>query len=198
MRTFPATLALAAALAAPAPAVADGLEDMVLAELNFARTQPQAYARAALLAPVSYRGAHLDPREQDPQAFAEAVDFLMRQPPLPPLSPDDRIAQAALRHVREQGPTGGLGHSGPRGETPGRRLQDEGVWAGLSAEAISYGYDEARQVVLQLIVDPDVPGRGHRKTIFSGGYRLAGVACGAHAGYGHMCVIDFAGALARR
>jgi uncharacterized protein YkwD len=67
----------------------------------------------------------------------------------------------------------------------------------MSAENISYGYDDARDVVRQLIIDSGVPTRGHRHNIFGGAYRLAGVACGPHRAYGAMCTIDFAGALAR-
>jgi hypothetical protein len=46
--------------------------------------------------------------------------------------------------------------------------------------------------VVTLIVDQGVPNKGHRKNIFSRDFRMAGVACGGHARYGSMCVIDFA------
>jgi uncharacterized protein YkwD len=173
------------------------LDDAVLDELNFARTRPADYARELrqqVLAPRrdSYSGASND----DSADVEEAIDFLERQPPLPPLEPDTRIEAAARDHTRSQGPRGDVGHGAPG--ALGQRLREHGVWAGLSAEDISYGQDDPRDVVRQLIVDSGVPGRGHRRNIFAASYRLAGVACGPHRAYGVMCVIDFAGALAPR
>lgn len=196
MRILAAAVGLLFLAAAPA-AVAGPFEDAVLAQINHARADPAAYARslerAAARSDDGYGGGWA---EQDPQALDEAIDFLMRERPLPPLKRDRRIAVAASEHVAVQGPRGDVGH-GPVGSL-GRRLQGEGVWAGLEAEAISYGQPTPADVVRQLVVDSGVPGRGHRMDIFGRHYQLAGVACGPHAAWGAMCVIDFAGAIVRR
>lgn len=163
------------------------LDDAVLDELNFARARPAEYARELRR---ELRNA------DDPAAVEDAIDFLERQSPLPPLKGDRRIAAAAYQHTIAQGARGDVGH-GAAGAL-GQRLRGQGVWAGLSAENISYGYDDPRDVVRQLIVDSGVPNRGHRRNIFATGYQLAGVSCGPHRAYGHMCVIDFAGALPSR
>ena len=173
--------------AAQAATLAGRLDDAVLDELNFARARPAEYARELR--------REMD-RSDDPAAVEEAIDFLERQSPLPPLKGDRRIAAAAYQHTAAQGARGDVGH-GAAGAL-GQRLRGQGVWAGLSAENISYGYDDPRDVVRQLIVDSGVPGRGHRRNIFATGYQLAGVSCGPHRAYGSMCVIDFAGALAQR
>ena len=102
---------------------------------------------------------------------------------------------SAERPAQTQGARGDVGH-GPAGSL-GLRLRGQGVWAGLSAENISYGFEDPRDVVRQLIIDSGVPNRGHRRNIFAASYQLAGVACGPHRAYGYMCVIDFAGALPR-
>jgi uncharacterized protein YkwD len=44
-----------------------------------------------------------------------------------------------------------------------------------------------------LIVDDDVPDRGHRQAIFNPDYTQAGVAFGPHPLYNWVCVVDFAG-----
>ena len=181
---------LLAVLALPLPAQARGLEAQVLAELNYARANPAAYADE-----LAQGGWAL--RDEDPRVVDEAIGFLLAQRPLPPLRAHAGLQAAAGAHVRAQARRGTEGHGGGAGGLAAR-LKTQGVWAGLSAEAISYGYAEAREVVVQLVVDSRVPGRGHRKTIFGAGYSLAGVACGPHAAYGAMCVIDFAGALAPR
>jgi uncharacterized protein YkwD len=174
-------------------AFADDLDDAVLAEINFARANPADYARELRRQAVSEQRG--DYSGNDPEAVEDAIDFLERQPALPPLTWDDRMAAAAREHTRAQGSRGDVGHGAAGGL--GHRLRVAGVWAGMSAENISYGYDDARDVVRQLIIDSGVPTRGHRHNIFGGAYRLAGVACGPHRAYGAMCTIDFAGALAR-
>ena len=189
-------LLLTAAATGPASARGD-LDDAVLDEINYARQHPREYARELQRVDAAWRPGE-SYASPDPQDVEEAVDFLMRQPPLPPLRRDERLAEAALDHAASQGPRGQLGHVGPRGQTLGQRLQRRGMWAGISAENISYGYNEPEGVVRQLIVDSGVPNRGHRLNIFSHSYQAAGVGCARHAVYGAMCVIDFAGSIVQR
>jgi uncharacterized protein YkwD len=156
--------------------------EQVLAEINLARTAPQEYARI-----VAERGGNS--RDVD-----EAVRFLQRARPLPPLSLSSGLSQGAQMHVSQQGPTGQFGH----GSNPFGRMEKFGQWVGCAGENISYGKFDARSIVCQLIVDSGVSGRGHRKNIFSSGYGTAGIAYGPHAHYGAMCVIDFAGRFIER
>lgn len=185
-----AVAAFAAVLLIPAAAHAADLDDAVLDEINYARAHPAEYARELRRAPDWAF------EQEEPGAVEEAIDFLERQRPLAPLKGDRRLDGAALEHVRLQGPRGEVGH-GAAGSL-GLRMRAAGVYAGLSAENISYGYDDARQIVRQLIIDSRVAGRGHRRNIFGTGYTTAGVACGGHRQWGAMCVIDFAGAIMER
>jgi uncharacterized protein YkwD len=73
------------------------------------------------------------------------------------------------------------------------RVSRQVEWTGSIGENISYGTNDGRDVVIQLIVDDGVPGRGHRVNIFSPDFRLAGVACGPHPTIRTVCVINFAG-----
>lgn len=174
------------------PAAAGPLEDDVLAELNYARADPVRYGRE--LAREAGDGAYGLLRDEDPRVVDEAIDFLMSQPPLPPLADHPGLSAAAAAHVRAQSRRGAEGHGGGTGGLSAR-LAGQRVFAGLSAEAISYGYSTPREVVAQLLVDSRVTGRGHRKTLLGRSWQAAGVACGPHAAYGAMCVIDFAGAI---
>ena len=191
------TSLLAFALAgAASDAQAGATEDAVLAEVNFARAHPQDYARRLAGQPVTawehalaVGGAALDPA-----AYAEAVDFLMRQAPLPPLRADDQLAAAALDHVAEQGPVGAVGHEGAGGEPFDARIRRHGAQAEILAENIAYGPVDPADVVRELIIDNGVAGRGHRQNIFNEGLDAAGVSCGVHRDYEAMCVMDFAGA----
>jgi uncharacterized protein YkwD len=175
------------------------LEAGILYEMNYARTRPADYARD--LQRAAAQGGEAASSEiggEDPKAMAEAIQFLERQAPLPPLAESEALDAAARAHTQAQGPTGQLGHTSPDGATLGARLQANGVWAGLAAENIAYGYEDPREVVRQLIVDSGVPNRGHRQNIFGARYQKAGVSCGPHREFGAMCVIDFAGAVVQR
>ena len=161
------------------------LSSQVLQEMNLARTQPQRYAQ--ILA-SSMSGQHSNSRD-----VAEAVRFLQRATPLPPLAFSPGMSQGARLHVNDLGPRGGRGHSGRGGSTPFSRINRFGQWVGTAGENIYYGTRTARGIVCALIVDSGVRNRGHRKNIFSANFTVAGIAHGKHAGFGAICVIDFAG-----
>lgn len=194
VKVLGALTALAIVCGAPAAASAGAFEQAVMDELNRVRADPGGYARY-LQRERAERGVTNDERA-DPRAFSEAVEYLRQQKPLPPLNPDDRLAQAAVEFASNQGPTGKIGH-GANGNL-GLRIQAKGVWAGLSGETISYGQPTPYDVVRQLVVDFGVSDRGHREMIFDQSFSAAGVGCGSHAQYGEMCVIDFAGAFPPR
>jgi len=165
-------------------ASAGEINQKVLAEINLARTNPQGYAQ--LLAAQMGNG--------NDRAVAEAVKFLQKSRPLPPLVPSFGLEQGAQAHVASQGPIGGRGH----GDNPFSRMERFGRWTGSAGENIYYGTRDARGIVCSLIVDQGVADRGHRKNLFSHSFGMAGVAYGYHATYGSMCVIDFAGSFTER
>jgi uncharacterized protein YkwD len=186
----------ALAVGAPAYANAPGLEARVLEEVNYARTRPADFARLLR----DYRNHPEEGRTsiEGPAALDEAIEFLERQAPLPPLKADSRLARSAAGYARDQGPQGYTGHVSADGATLGDRVRRQQVWSMSTAEAISYGYENARDVVRQLIVDDGVSSRGHRKVLFDTMLRFAGVGCGPHRIYGAMCVIDFSGPMIAR
>ena len=72
------------------------------------------------------------------------------------------------------------------------RLNRLGRWQGLIAENISTGEEEARDVVLQLLIDDGVASRGHRKNLFNPGLHQAGAGTAPHRDYRVVTVIDYA------
>lgn len=188
-------LPLAAADAAPRE---PALERAVLAELNFARAQPRTYAGRLR----TYRGYFAgkvvvypgNPRglrtAEGVAAVDEAIAFLERQRPLGPLAPSALLAAAAGDHVAEQGPRGATGHASADGSRASARVRRRGGGEYV-AETITYGPPSAVEVVRQLIVDDGVPGRGHRRIVYSPEFRFAGAGCGAHRVYARMCVVNF-------
>ncbi|WP_010546220.1 CAP domain-containing protein [Sphingomonas elodea] len=173
------------------------LEAQVLDRINHVRQDPVAYAERlrglrphfvgkTLYLPGKGRGMVT---QEGVEAVDEAIAYLEEQTPLPPLSRGELLDLAAREHVVVQGSLGTRGHFSPDGATPGDRVQRRGGGR-LVGEDISYGYADAEDVIRQLVVDDGVPDRGHRKLLFNRELRYAGVGCGSHSRYGHMCVID--------
>jgi uncharacterized protein YkwD len=187
----------------PAPTTASAtvrLETAVLAGLNAARADPKGYADGLRRYETYFHGQQVDEPGHPPAMTTEgvaavdnAIGWLDGRMPAPPLQYSDALARAARRLADDQGPRGGYSHVGSDGSTLRDRLQGVGVWAAAMEEDISLAQPTAEGVVRQLIIDDGVPGRGHRQAAFDPGLTIAGVACGPHATYGAMCVIDFAG-----
>jgi uncharacterized protein YkwD len=125
------------------------------------------------------------------RALDDAIRFLRRAKPQPPLALSPGLCLAAADHCREQA-GGATGHYGSHGGDPGNRISRYGVVSQGWAENIAYGRHTAREIVLALIVDDGVRGRGHCKNIFNPTYDAAGAAYGPHARFGSVCSIDFA------
>ena len=60
-------------------------------------------------------------------------------------------------------------------------------------ENLSFHCDEAKEVLLQLIIDDGVPNRGHRENIFNAEFNVMGSFSGQHKEFNSMTCIDYAG-----
>ena len=168
----------------PAARVSANIDAEVVAELNRARTNPGAYAMV-----IARRLKDYDGREGK-RAIREAIEVLERTAPMPPLAHSDLVSLAARDHVRDQGKTARTGHGGSDGSDPFTRIRRY-VDSRGAAENIAYGLYDARDIVVELIIDDGIPNRGHRVNILNPRYRIVGVATGPHDRYGIMCVMDF-------
>jgi len=176
------------------------LEKEVVEECNLARTNPREYARLLGETRKFYSGRYMNipgrvriMTNEGVAAVDEAVRFLETVSPVPSLAPSKGMSAAAKDHVNDTGPRGAVGHSGTDGSSPMTRMNRHGRWQRTAGENLAYGHGVAREIVMQLIVDDGVPGRGHRRNIFNPAFRRIGVAYGPHGRYGHMCVQTFAG-----
>jgi uncharacterized protein YkwD len=192
-------------LSAANPAVTPGDSDRVtgtaiIHEINIARQTPTLYATFLEQARLNYTervrlmpgSVPLCPHE-GVRATDEAIRFLRRARPLPTLALSPGLCLAAAAHCREQA-GGAVGHHGCDGSNPGSRISRYGVVAQGWAENIAYGQRSARAIVMALVIDDGVRGRGHRRNIFDSNYNVAGAAYGPHAKYGSVCSIEFANA----
>jgi uncharacterized protein YkwD len=198
---FIASLLLLLPLSSSCFAVEKGLAKQVVAEINLARENPRGYAEHLRQFRRQFRGrSYLLPGTQTMvqtgegvKAVDEAIRFLSRQKPLPPLAWSSGLAEAAAELADEEGESGAVGHQGRSSGGPRERIERHGQWHGRIGENIFYGPGDARQVAMNLIIDDGVPDRGHRKNIYSSAFALAGASCAPHPSFGTVCVIDFAG-----
>ncbi len=181
------------ALALWVPGVARGqvlspLERGVLNEIDLLRANPAAYAGVLRQwRPDVHDGG------ESVRALDEAIGELQSmRGGLSRLSLSSGLSRAARDQVRDTGSRGLVGHTGSDGSTFRKRIERYGVWSGSIAENIVYGPDMAREAVIQMVVDAGVEGRGHRRTLLNPAWHYVGIACGRHAVYGTMCVMDFA------
>lgn len=202
---FFAALLLPAQATAAAPEKATAFERVVVQEMNDARVRPKAYAKELRELRDFFEGSlwkrpgrvALRTRE-GVEALDEAISFLETVKPVGPLRFNEGLARAARLHARDIGPRGILDHTGADGSNLSVRLNRQGAWQGLIAENISTLEEGARQVVIQLLVDDGVAGRGHRRNIFNPDLHQAGVGSAPHRVYKVVTVIDFADGFVER
>ncbi|MBN2093187.1 tetratricopeptide repeat protein [candidate division KSB1 bacterium] len=176
------------------------LEKDVILEINLMRSNPPRYAERYLTAfKKMFKGKKIIAPGQTPlityegtRAVDECIQVLKKTPPLPIFTPAEGLTRAARDHAKDQARSGRTGHDGADGSTVTDRIERYGQWSGLCGENISYGYNNARRIVIQLLVDDGVPSRGHRESFLNPQFSLIGAACGKHAKFKYMCVLDMA------
>src|SRR5512138_684601 len=156
MKLFFMTTSLFLLLAAPAFAQDETLSRQVLAEMNLARTAPGTYAGYVR----EFRGRFRGKSYQVPgsnsrvitvegrRAVDEAIKYLARQKPLPPIEWSDGLAAAAAELAEEEGRSGATGHIGRQSRGPRERIERHGKWEREIGENIGYGPRSARLMVM--------------------------------------------------
>jgi hypothetical protein len=179
------------------------LEHDVFTEINSARTNPNAYALLLEAWRPLYQGRRIivlrdgveevEVTEEGLPALDEAVRTLRSTRARSPLHLSQALCKSADDLLRSQGPAGTVGHTAPDGSDPLARVQRYYLEPKLVGEILSYARKTGKDVVRHFLVDDGEKDRGHRKNLLNPQFGSVGVACGPHAVYGIMCVIDLGG-----
>ena len=129
------------------------------------------------------------------EAVNEAIKFLENQTQIQPLRWCDEIASASKDHATDIGPKGLIQHDSSDGKSGVKeRLRKYGNVVSCYGENLSFHCEEAREVMIQLIVDDGVQNRGHRENIFNTEFNVMGCFTNLHKDFNQMTCIDYAGA----
>lgn len=175
-------------------------KDVILAT-NAVRTNPSMFAELYVKEALSYYHGNYVKHPGDPtryithegaSAVQELYDELVKTKPIGVLHPSRGMSLGASDHSQDQSVTGATGHTGSDGSSPWNRIDRYGK-STYSGENISYAYFEGLRIILALLIDDNVPSRGHRKNILNAKFATSGISINTHPVYGHMCVIVYAG-----
>jgi len=157
-----------------------------LKELNFARTEPKRYCKERiepLLKKVTKtdhgwsierKGFNITMKEGLP-LIEETIKYLNEVKPCPPFKGVvEPLCKSAQDHCNDCGPKGIFGHIGSDKSTPHDRINRH-CYSSTTSENIAYGYSHPKDVIAGLIIDDDVPNRGHRLAIFNPDLAYLGV-----------------------
>lgn len=177
------------------------LEKEVFYEINRARRDPKGCASHLEKWKPYFDGNLLKFPDEIPiktkegwKAVDEAIRFLRSTRAMRPLTLYQGMSLGAKDHVKDLLSSGRIAHTGTDGSQPWDRVSRYGTWKKPIGENIAFGFNRAQLIVMGLIIDDGVLGRGHRKNIFNPLFQAVGVACHEPTTPSKtLCVITFAG-----
>jgi uncharacterized protein YkwD len=112
---------------------------------------------------------------------------LKKKSGLLPFQVEEDLTSVAQGHADLSGRTGHVGHKNFDKRFAPLRGNPYTGWA----ENCSYGYKDAVDIVISLLIDEGIKGVGHRLNILNESFNSVGVAIYPHKTYKTNCVIDF-------
>jgi uncharacterized protein YkwD len=172
----------------------------LLDEINLVRTNPKQYSQILKSIRQYYNGnIYQAPGEiaikttEGVDAVNEAIAVLESTSPIAALALSTGLNKAAQAHADDIGPKGLVQHNSSDGTPFHKRITNYVNADGYLGENISFGSKQtARKVLLRLIIDDNVPTRGHRISILNPDFNYVGFGWGYHSVHSSMCVMDLA------
>ena len=154
-------------------------EKDVLWILNMARRNPQLFASTVVR---NYPDSTEQFRLKNVAEYKSLLTTLEKTKKLTMLVPDSLGWISAKCHALSSGLAGYVGHERQGNACKGKTF--------FNAECCDYGNNEPLDIIMNLLIDEDVPSLGHRDILLSD-YHKAGVSIQPHKTYGYNAVIDF-------
>ncbi|MEO1517241.1 MAG: CAP domain-containing protein [Bacteroidota bacterium] len=152
-------------------------ERLMVDEINLVRTNPQAYIPKIKDYIQSIRK---DPslsesyKHEEASTARELIFELSRLSPLEALKPHEGLYQCGIAHARDVRQLASMTHIGVDGSYPWDRISDMTDLPDGNENLVGGG-KTIRESVIILLVDSDVPGRGHRLNLLNPKWQYVGV-----------------------
>lgn len=161
-------------------------EPAVLSLLNQVRTRPQQFLKEQV-------EPYLDKNQLTRNSYAKSlVKELKATKKMQALQLSKPLTEVARIHAQDMGKKDLTSHDSSNGTPFHERVRNHSKAKGMIAENCSYGYDQALDIVMSLLIDDGIKSLGHRKNILEPNYKWVGIAIEPHQTYQINCVMDFA------
>lgn len=152
---------------------------------NLARINPDKFSRTILARYVIAK------KVKKNKYLNTLKSTLKRSKAMPVLKPREDLYKNAKRHALDMGRTGKIGHRSSKGKSFKKRLEPlSKTYVGVG-ENCQYGWDQGIDIVIDLLIDQDVPNYGHRKNLLEKAYIYMGASIEKHKKYQWNCVQNF-------
>lgn len=156
-------------------------EKKVILFMNMARYDGALFA-------LTFLDSYIQEKQLENNSYIRSLQReLKKLARLSPLVPEKDLTAVAQGHARESGKKGSTGHQGFK-----KRFEPlMGKPYSHVGENCSYGYEQAIDIVISLLIDDGVKELGHRNNILSTNFNSVGISIRTHKTYRVNCVMDF-------
>ena len=156
-------------------------EKAVIYYTNLVRIDPKGFAKIAK--------RYIDSTGEKNSYTASLLKTLSSMEPLTALEASKDLHLIAKAHAVNFGKSGKTGHDNLK-----KRFEAymKACRCKVSENA-DYGYDQALDIVMHLLIDTDIKDLGHRKNMLDPKLKKIGVSIQPHKRYEWNCVMDFSG-----
>jgi len=156
-------------------------EKKVILFMNMARHDGPLFAKTFLTAYMQENQLERNSYTKSLQKDLKKINELVA------LIPEEDLIAIAQGHAQKSGEKGTTGHSDFK-----KRFEPYmGKPYNHVGENCSYGYEQAIDIVISLLIDEGIKSLGHRNNILAPAFNSIGVAIRPHKNYRTNCVMDF-------
>lgn len=159
-------------------------EKAVIYYINVVRTNPQLFV-------TNYLKNYLDTAPIKQTAYLKSLlNDLNNMQAVNTLEPQYDLFEVAKTHASDMGLHGKTGHTSIAGEGYESRAVELSKRYEKALENCQYGYNNALSIVIDLLIDEDIPDLSHRKSLLNKDVKFIGAAIRKHKVYRYNCVIE--------